>query len=142
METNPTMGLGEHPMLASTTLLEEGNHETARTRAEGSYSAEYRDQFRRAYEGYPYLDYARSYTGFRVGSDGLLWVRQFRLPGTSVTTWLAFAPSGSFVAAIDVPRTARLLDVGSEFVLLRVKSDFDVQSVVLYGVVEQKEPEQ
>ena len=107
--------------------------------SQGSYDASYRSQFRRAVLEFPYPDSARAYGGFRVGSDGLLWVREFVPPGASSTTWLAFAPSGSLVATMDLPRGARLLDIGEDYALLRVRDELDVEYVVLHGVIEERE---
>ncbi|MDE2984850.1 MAG: hypothetical protein OXU69_09095 [Gemmatimonadota bacterium] len=107
--------------------------------ARGSYDAESSAQHRRTADALPYPDTARAYDQFRVGSDGLLWVQQFVPPGASSATWLAFAPSGSLVASMDLPRGARLLDIGDDYVLLRVRDEFDVESVVLHGVMEQRD---
>lgn len=103
----------------------------------GSYDAESSADFRRTAKELPYPDRARAYERFLAGSDGMLWVRQFRPPGASSTTWLEFAPSGSLVATMDLPRGARLLDIGEDHVLLRVRDELGVESVVLHGVIKQ-----
>ena len=107
--------------------------------SQGSYDAQSSAQHRRTAGELPYPDTARAYEGFRVGSDGLLWVQQFVPPGASSTTWLAFAPSGSLVASMELPRGARILDIGDDYVLLRVRDELDVESVVLHGILEQKD---
>ena len=107
--------------------------------SQGSYDAQSSADFRRTADELPYPDSARAYGRFRVGSDGLLWVRQFVPPGASSTTWLAFAPSGSLVATMDLPRGASLLDIGEDYALLRVRDELDVESVVLHGVIEERE---
>ena len=107
--------------------------------SQGSSDAQSSVGFRRTANELPYPDSARAYERFRVGSDGLLWVQQFVPPGAPSTTWLAFAPSGSLVATMDLPRGARLLDIGEDYALLRVRDELDVESVVLHGVIEQRE---
>ena len=105
--------------------------------SQGSYDAESNAHFRRTARELPYPDTARAYFRFRVGSDGMLWVQQFVLPGASSTTWLAFAPTGSLVATMVLPRGARLLDIGEDYALLRVRDELDVESVMLHGIIEQ-----
>ena len=97
------------------------------------------ERFRKSLRTYPYPDSARLYSAFLAGNDGLLWVRLFSRPGMSSVTWLGFAPSGSLTSIMDLPRAARLLDVGVGYVLVRVKDEFDVESVVLYGLGERRE---
>ena len=93
-----------------------------------------REQLRVAMEAYPYPATVRAYSRVRVGSGGLLWVEQHALPGAVSVTWLGFDPSGSLVASLDLPREARLLDIGDGYVLLRVLDELGVETVVLYGV--------
>lgn len=88
---------------------------------------------------YPYPDSARLYSAFHVGNDGLLWVQLFSPPGPSSVTWLGFAPSGSLTTVMDLPRAARLLDIGDGYALVRVRDELGVESVVLYGVRERRE---
>ena len=87
----------------------------------GSCDAQTSMGFRPTADELPYPDSARAYERLRVGSDGLLWVQLFVPPGAPSTTWLAFAPSGSLVATMDLPRGARLLDIGEDYALLRVR---------------------
>lgn len=107
--------------------------------SQGSYDAESTAQHLRTADELPYPDTARAYEGFRVGSDGLLWVQQFEPPGATSATWLAFAPSGSLVASMDLPRGAGILDIGDDYVLLRVRDELDVESVVLHGITRNDE---
>ena len=104
----------------------------------GHTDARYRAQLREAMEAYPYPATVRAYSRVRVGSGGLLWVEQHALPGAVSVTWLGFDPSGSLVAALDLPREARLLDIGDGYVLLRVLDELGVESVVLHETEERR----
>ncbi|MYD14252.1 MAG: hypothetical protein F4X00_11625 [Gemmatimonadetes bacterium] len=97
------------------------------------------ERFRRSLRTYPYPDSARLYSAFHVGNDGLLWVQLFSPPGTSSVTWLGFAPSGSLTTVMDLPRGARLLDIGEGYTLVRVRDELGVESVILYGVRARRE---
>lgn len=97
-----------------------------------------RGQLREAMEAYPFPATVRAYTRVRAGNGGLLWVEQYALPGAESVTWLGFAPSGSLVTALDLPREARLLDIGDGYVLLRVLDELGVESVVLHETEERR----
>ena len=40
---------------------------------------------------------------------------------------------------MDLPRGARLLDIGEGYALLRVRDELEVEYVVLHGVIEEKD---
>ncbi|MYA09873.1 MAG: hypothetical protein F4087_09165 [Gemmatimonadetes bacterium] len=97
-----------------------------------------RAQLREAMEAYPFPATVRAYTRIRAGNGGLLWVEEYALPGAESVTWLGFAPSGSLVTTLDLPREARLLDIGDGYVLLRVLDELGVESVVLHETEERR----
>ena len=97
-----------------------------------------REQLREAMEAYPFPATVRAYTRVWAGSSGLLWVEQHALPGAVSVTWLGFDPSGSPVAALELPREARLMDIGDGYVLLRVLDELGVESVVLHETEEHR----
>lgn len=96
----------------------------------------YKKTTREAFEAHPYPDTARSYSRLLVGRDGLLWVRQFSPPGATSATWLAFAASGSLVAAMDQPSGTTVLEIGDDYLLLLVENSLGVESVVLHDITE------
>lgn len=124
------------PRIPVTDALIESLIEGQLTRQTGGSRS--REQLREALEAYPYPATVRAYSRVRAGSGGLLWVEQYALPRAESVTWLGFDLSGSLVAALDLPREARLLDIGDGYVLLRVLDELGVESVVLHETEERR----
>jgi hypothetical protein len=77
---------------------------------------------------------SRALGAIRFDIDGNLWVQEYRMSGPDSESWQSFSPTGEFVRRIDFPPKTNLLDIGTDYVLLKVIDDLDVEHVVLYGL--------
>jgi hypothetical protein len=66
-----------------------------------------------------------------VDSEGYLWIAAGRRPADLVATWSVFDPDGEWLG--DIPLAAGLepLEIGADYLLVRLKDELDVESVHL-----------
>src|SRR5207237_2251963 len=70
----------------------------------------------------------------RFDNAGNLWVQEYRLNLDDPDRWQSFSPVGAFVGRLDLPAKTTLLDIGTDYALLKVIDEFDIEHVVLYGL--------
>jgi hypothetical protein len=76
----------------------------------------------------PYPDAKQAFVSIAADRLGRPWVE---LPPLDIgdSTWLIFAATGEALAHLTVPRHARLLDIGDDYVLMLLKDDLDVERI-------------
>jgi hypothetical protein len=65
----------------------------------------------------------------RVDRVGMLWVEDCSPPGTDSTTWSIFDQEGRWLSDLTVPEGWQILDIGSEYILVLVRDELDVERV-------------
>ncbi len=70
-----------------------------------------------------------------VGDDGVLWVHDYIRPGER-SEWLAFDPEGRWLRTLLLPARTYLLDIGSDWALVRTWDELGVQRVEVRTLVE------
>ena len=76
-----------------------------------------------------------SFSRVLLSDDGNLWVEHFRRPGAARREWVVFAPTGEWVAAVDLPARMVVEDVGADWVLARTTDELNVERIELYALV-------
>jgi hypothetical protein len=70
----------------------------------------------------------------RLDEAGDLWVEEYRMNRELPDAWQAFSPAGAFLGRLELPAKSTLLDVGTDYALIKVIDELDVEHVVLYGL--------
>lgn len=73
-----------------------------------------------------------AYDALRVDPVGNLWVRYFRKPGEADSRWVVLNEAGNLIGEVRLPGSTKLLDIGSDYLLVVEKDDLDVESVLLF----------
>jgi hypothetical protein len=68
----------------------------------------------------------------RVDGDQDLWVRESTPPETQQSAWSVFSREGKLLGNVELPVRAKLLDVGTDYVLILRRDALDVEYVELY----------
>lgn len=76
-----------------------------------------------------------AYHALMAGDDGMLWVHDFIRPGER-SEWFGFDGDGRWVRTLALPTRTSLLDIGSDWALVRTVDELDVQRVEVRGLVE------
>lgn len=88
-----------------------------------------RAAWRRFYEDLPELDRLPAYDRIFVDTRDRVWVREYAPPGSRRARWVIFAEDREPLAALYMPREARIWDVVEDIVVYSVKDEFDVPVV-------------
>lgn len=94
------------------------------------------EQMREVYREAPVHDSYPAFDGVAMDTEGRVWVGAATELGEELRRWVVFAADGSPVGRVDLPANGELLDVTSDQVLLLRTDDLGVESVVLYGLVQ------
>lgn len=70
-----------------------------------------------------------------VGDDGVLWVHDYIRTGER-SEWLAFDSEGRWLRTLVLPARTYLLDIGSDWALVRTRDELGVQRVEVRTLVE------
>ena len=82
------------------------------------------------WEEYPYTSRFPAYSKAVLAADGVVWVERFPEPFTEQPShWKVFAPDGTLVATVEVPRHFELMWVGETHAAGVVTDELDVQTV-------------
>ena len=79
--------------------------------------------------------------GWRLQVDraGNLWVIEYERPSESQQRrWTVFHPDGRWLTTIRLPDGFDLMDAGDDWVLGRVRDEFDVEYVRLYELIKEE----
>jgi len=77
-----------------------------------------------------------AYTHVVVDSEDFAWVRAFPRSGAREARWSVFAPAGSFVGEVALPRDLEVFEIGVDYVLGRsLDPDEGIPQVRLYRLV-------
>jgi hypothetical protein len=77
-------------------------------------------------------DFAPYFSEMRLGADGRLWVKKYRLPRDTSQEWLAFGENGGHEASLTMDASLTLLDVGADFAIVVATDELDVPEVRLH----------
>lgn len=95
--------------------------------------AQARKQIRTMLEALPRPDSLPLYSDLRVDPDGVIWLARYTVPSGRGDLWylVPFGVTGP-IATVHLPRPARLLEVGADYLLALVKSELGEESIALY----------
>lgn len=97
---------------------------------------DYFDSVREGYEAMPLAERLAAFDRLHVGADGVVWTRNYPLPGETTHTWSVFDPEGVWLGEVGVPAMVTVYEVGPGFVLGRQLDELDVERVVVFEVLE------
>ncbi len=83
----------------------------------------------------PYPSAKPALRSLATDASGRVWVETWREGGAKQTPWLVFSAEGTLTAWVDVPSDLSLLDIGTDYVLARWKTELDVEYVRLYRLI-------
>jgi len=86
---------------------------------------------RRAIQELPRLENFPAYDKLMVGQGRRLWVRSFLRPRDEDRAWWVFGEQSSMLAVVRLPRSMRLLEAGSDYVLVVERDSLGVETVRL-----------
>jgi hypothetical protein len=92
-------------------------------------TAAYEEYFRSLKWPSSYPAYAR----LLVDWTDNLWIEDYPVPGQDIRTWSIYAPSGTQVATIELPKNFQLLEAGKDYVLGIWRDEDGVQYVREYA---------
>ncbi len=69
-------------------------------------------------------------------ADQGVWLRHYVRPGDAGATWAQLDDSGAWKRVLMIPERMRLMDVGPDWALVRVRDDFDRDVLRVYALVE------
>lgn len=76
------------------------------------------------------------YSEILMDSDGYLWVRDYRIPGTvGPEVWSVFGRDGRVAASVETPDGLRVEQIGRDFVLGIWTNELDVPTIRIYELV-------
>ncbi len=103
---------------------------------------ENRDEARRMWENVPFPATLMPYAGFRIDTEGCLWVEVYRDAAartalqygraTYAAEWYVFDPEGQWLGVVTTPPGFRPTDIGSDYLLGMWEDEFEVEHVQLY----------
>ena len=76
-----------------------------------------------------------AYGRLLLGDDGVLWVQDYPRPGQSAE-WRAFDDGGEEFRSLLLPAETRLLDIGADWALVRIRDEHDVERLAVHALVE------
>lgn len=79
-------------------------------------------------------EFLPAYAGFRVDSEGVLWVQEYRPPGEEGSRWDLFDDEGRWLTTVELPARFRVLEIGSEHLLGVWRDEMDVEYLRVYEV--------
>ena len=79
-----------------------------------------------------------AYTHLMIAND-LIWVRQFRRPGTPQQKWFGFHPDGTKAATLVLPAVPVLQQLGPDWVLLLTTDELGIEKLVVHELI-RREP--
>jgi hypothetical protein len=115
-------------------------HEMMRAHFEDEYARfedqpDYFDSVREGYEAMPLAERLAAFDRLHVGADGVVWTRNYPLPGEAMHTWSIFDAAGVWLGEVDVPATVTVYEVGPGFLLGLQLDDLEVERVVLFEIL-------
>ncbi len=82
-------------------------------------------------DAFPSVDRAMS-----PGTGEGIWLRHYARPRDAGATWVHLDDSGAWRRVLRIPERMRLMDVGPDWALVRVRDDFDRDVLRVYALVE------
>lgn len=90
----------------------------------------------------PAPDSAEMFRYVRVSPYAHLWVRQPRAPDAPVVDWLVYDVAAKPIAQVQLPAGFEVMEFGRDYLLGRVRDEFDVEYVQLFALDSEGVPEQ
>jgi hypothetical protein len=95
-------------------------------------------QLRLAWDKYfakvPFPSHVPAYRRFDVDPEGNLWVQDWDLPGSPQIAWSVFSPDGHWITEVSGPK-GQVLEVGAEHVILLLRNELGMESVVMFRII-------
>ncbi|MBW3571971.1 MAG: hypothetical protein KY467_12780, partial [Gemmatimonadetes bacterium] len=70
-----------------------------------------------------------------VDPEGNLWVRDYQADATQSARWQVFDPAGRWLGGVDLPPGLLVYQIGSDWILGRVRDELEVEYVRLHRLV-------
>ena len=83
-------------------------------------------------EEIPFPESFPAFKGLRVDSEGNLWVRDYPVPGTNLSSYSVFDATGHLLGPVHLPHSLTPFDIGNDYILGRYKDPDDVEYIHLY----------
>jgi len=81
----------------------------------------------------PVAELMPSMNGIRLGTDGRIWIREFKPPAdTSARQWVAFTREGRFDCRLSTPAFSEFAEFGADYLLAVVRDSLGVERVQQY----------
>ena len=112
--------------------------EQLRSRSLGRMRPELRGRVTAYLDAVPWPDSMPLYSDLRVAADGRLWVQAYRAPTDELQEWLILEPAGRHVASVSIDPSAKVMDAGADFVVVRVTDEMDLQEIRVYGLAQER----
>ena len=93
-----------------------------------------RPQMAEMYEGFPAVESFPAFASLKVDARGYLWVEEFAMPDDERTVWTVFDPEGQVQGFVETPMGLDVYEMGDDYMLGRVRDDFDVEFVQMWGL--------
>ncbi|MXW18429.1 MAG: hypothetical protein F4123_08315 [Gemmatimonadetes bacterium] len=95
----------------------------------------YREEhFRPSLESRPLAEHFPAFSTVLADEAGYLWVREYDLPREErpAPLWTVFDPEGRVLGFVETPAGLDILQIGEDFILGRVKDEFEVEYVQVW----------
>jgi 6-bladed beta-propeller len=69
-----------------------------------------------------------------VSADDHLWIERYRLPWDTIRRWDVLDPRGRYLGAVETPARLDVYQIGTDFLLGRMRDSLDVEQVQVYDV--------
>ena len=85
-------------------------------------------------ESLPLAEHFPAFSTILTDDTGYLWVREYDLPQelNPAPLWTVFDPEGRVLGFVETPAGLDILQIGEDFILGRVKDEFEVEYVQLW----------
>jgi len=89
---------------------------------------------RRLLANLPYPDVVPPYGRIMVDARSNVWVQVFRVRDEDAQEWSVFDEEGTWLGQVGVPSGLRVFEIGSDYLLGRVRDGLGVERVVVYAL--------
>ncbi len=91
-----------------------------------------RARWRQQLEEAPAADSLPAYRLIRTDAAGMIWVQEYYDSGADTAAWSVFDRDGRWIGDVAIPTAWSILEIGEDYLLVRVADEFDVETIRLH----------
>ncbi len=87
---------------------------------------------------YRSLEYPPTFPAYRnvlVDPTEHIWVEESPVPGDAISRWRVYSPKGLLHAAVRMPRSFQLMEIGSDYAVGVWRDEMDIETVRVYRLI-------